>query len=34
MLSPPSGKGNYFPQTLRILSVLAMSGNFLDYSQM
>ena len=34
MVSPPAGNGNYFPQTLRILSMLAMSGNFLDYSQM
>ncbi len=34
MVSPPSGNTAYFPQSLRVLSMLMMSGNFLDYSQM
>jgi endoglucanase len=34
MVNPPSGNTAYFPQSLRVLSMLMMSGNFLDYSQM
>jgi endo-1,4-beta-D-glucanase Y len=34
MISPPSGNTAYFPQSLRVLSMLMMSGNFLDYSKM
>ena len=33
MVNPPSGNTNYFPQSLRVISMLMMSGNFLDYSQ-
>jgi endo-1,4-beta-D-glucanase Y len=34
MVNPPQGNQNYFPQSLRVLSMLMMSGNFLDYSQL
>ena len=34
MVNPPSGNNAYFPQSLRVLSMLMMSGNFLDYSKM
>lgn len=34
MVSPPGGNTAYFPQSLRVISMLMMSGNFLDYSQM
>jgi endo-1,4-beta-D-glucanase Y len=34
MVNPPSGNTAYFPQSLRVLSMLMMSGNMLDYSQM
>jgi hypothetical protein len=30
----PSGNAAYFPQSLRVLSMLMMSGNFLDYTQL
>jgi endo-1,4-beta-D-glucanase Y len=33
-VNPPGGNAAYFPQSLRVLSMLMMSGNFLDYSQM
>ena len=33
-VNPPNGNTAYFPQSLRVLSMLMMSGNFLDYSQM
>ena len=32
--NPGNGNNAYFPQSLRVLSMLMMSGNFLDYSQM
>lgn len=34
MVTPPNGNNAYYPQTLRVLSMLMMSGNFLDYTQL
>jgi endo-1,4-beta-D-glucanase Y len=34
MVSPPGNNNAYFPQSLRVLSMLMMSGNFLDYSKL
>jgi endo-1,4-beta-D-glucanase Y len=34
MVTPPSGNNAYFPQSLRILSMLMMTGNYLDYSKL
>ncbi|HLK92328.1 MAG TPA: glycosyl hydrolase family 8 [Polyangia bacterium] len=33
MVSPPGGNSAYFPQSLRVLSMLMMSGNMVDYSK-
>ncbi len=32
--NPGAGNAAYFPQSLRVVTMLMMSGNFLDYSQM
>jgi endo-1,4-beta-D-glucanase Y len=32
--NPGNGNAAYFPQSLRVVTMLMMSGNFLDYSQM
>jgi endoglucanase len=32
--NPGNGNDAYFPQSLRVVTMLMMSGNFLDYSQM
>jgi hypothetical protein len=32
--NPGSGNAAYFPQSLRVVTMLMMSGNLLDYSQM
>ncbi|HEY6476784.1 MAG TPA: glycosyl hydrolase family 8, partial [Polyangia bacterium] len=32
--NPGNGNNAYFPQSLRVVTMLMMSGNFLDYSQM
>jgi endo-1,4-beta-D-glucanase Y len=34
MVSPPGGNTAYFPQSLRVLSMLMMSGNMVDYSKL
>lgn len=34
MVNPPSGNNAYFPQSLRVLSMLMMSGNMVDYSKL